>query len=65
MVIYFKQTLSNKREIDTLYKGPYYFSPWNYGGSDDSDIIVLIEATELELKLYDCGFIWYNNNHYL
>ena len=30
---HFKQTLPNKHEIDTLYKGLYCFSPGNYGGS--------------------------------
>ena len=31
--------------IGTLYNGPDYFLPWNYGGSYDSDIIVVIGAT--------------------
>ena len=46
---HFKQTPPNKKEIDTLYIGPYYFSPWNYGGSYNSDFIVLIGATDHKL----------------
>ena len=43
---HFKQTLLNKY---TLYKGRYYFSPWNDGGSYDNDSIVLIGATDPSL----------------